>query len=238
MSDSTTRSTSIQTSATTPAALPAAALTIAAVGFALYPILRSSANEVGLTAAALYARPAWLLAHCLGMIGFITASWGLGRIDRLAGRLAFGGTLLVLPYYGAEAYALHAIGTLALRLHNASGIPAADMFRYQPVAITTFGIGLGLLAAAGVRLLYLLRRSSNLRRIGLLIVGLALIMYLPQFFLPIQFRVVHGIVFGIGLLVLAWTVVGQQSNDSSRPATRSRTAAAMASRDSRAGSTR
>lgn len=230
--------TSTEKSTTTPAALPAAALAVAAVAFALYPILRSSADEVGMTAAALYARPAWLLAHCLGMIGFITASWGLGRIDRMAGRIALAGTLLVLPYYGAEAYGLHAIGTLALRLHDPAGIPAADMFRYQPVAITTFGIGLALWAAAGVRLAFLLRRSSNLQRIGLLITGLALITYLPQFFLPIQFRIVHGIVFGIGMLVLAWTVVRQKSSDSSSTATRSRTAAAIASRGARADSTR
>jgi len=223
---------------TSPAAVSAAALAVAAVAFALYPILRSSADEVGLTAAALYARPAWLLAHCLGMIGFITLSWGLGRMDRPAGGLAFGGTLLVLPYYGAEAYGLHAIGTLALRLHDPAGIPAADMFRYQPVAITTFGVGLLLLAATGVRLLFLLRRSSNVRRIGLVIAGFALIAYLPQFFLPIQFRIVHGIVFGVGLLVLAWTVAGQRPSDSSNPATRSRTAVAIPSRDSRAGSTR
>jgi len=220
------------------AALSTAALVIAAIAFALYPILRSSADEVGLSAAALYARPAWLLAHCLGMIGFLTAAWGLGRIDRLAGRLAFGGTVLVLPYYGAEAYGLHAIGVLALRLHDPSGIPAADMFRYQPVAITTFGIGLLLFAAAGVRLLFLLGRSSLLRRVGLMIAGLALIAYLPQFFLPIQFRIAHGVVFGIGLLALAWTTARQESSDSSRPATRSRTAPAIVSRDSRAGSTR
>lgn len=226
------------TTTRTPPILYATALVVAAIAFALYPILRSSANEVGMTAAALYARPAWLLAHCLGMLGFITASWGLARIDRLASRLAFGGTLLVLPYYGAEAYGLHAIGVLALRLHDPSGIPAADLYRYQPVALTTFGVGLGLLAAAGVRLLLLLPRSSNLTRAGLVVAGLALITYLPQFFLPIQPRIVHGIVFGIGLLMLAWTASRQESSDSSSPATRSRTAAATASRDSRAGSTR
>lgn len=223
---------------TIPAILYATALAVAALAFALYPILRGSAHETGLTAAALYARPAWLLAHCLGMIGFSTASWGLGRIDQVAGRLAFGGTLLVLPYYGAEAYGLHAIGVLAQRLNDPSGIPAADMFRYQPVAITTFGIGLLLLAAAGVRLLFGLRRSSVPRRIGLVIAGLALITYLPQFFLPGQARIVHGIVLGVGLLILGWTVARQDYGNSSSAATRSRTAAAMTARESRAGSTR
>lgn len=179
------------------------ALVIAAISFALYPMLRGSAPETGFSAAALYARPAWLLAHCLGMAGFITASWGLGTVDRLAGRLAFAGTLLVLPYYGAEAFGLNAIGRLAVQTHDPSGVAAAGMFRYQPVAITVFAAGLLLVAAAGVRLLLALRHGSGLRRIGLVITGLALVAYLPQFFIPSQGRIVHGLVLGVGLLVLA-----------------------------------
>lgn len=54
--------------------LRVSALVIAAIAFALYPMLRGSAPETGLSGAELYARPAWLLAHCLGMAGFISAS--------------------------------------------------------------------------------------------------------------------------------------------------------------------
>lgn len=181
------------------------ALAIAGLAFAFYPLLRGSSTEVGFGGAELYARPTWLLAHCLGMAGFITAAWGLSTIDRLAGRLAFGGTLLVLPYYGAEAFGLNAIGRLALQTHDPSGVAAANMFRYQPVAITAFGVGLLLLAAAGVRLLQLVRRGPGLRRLGLLITGLGLLTYLPQFFAPIEGRIAHGIALGLGLLVLAVT---------------------------------
>lgn len=183
--------------------LRVSALLIAGITFALYPMLRGSAPETGLIGAGLYARPTWLLAHCLGMVGFITASWGLSAVDRPAGRLAFGGTLLVLPYYGAEAFGLNAMGRLAVQTHDPSGVAAADMFRFQPVAITIFATGLLLLAAAGVRLLIALRHGSGLRRIGLVITGLALVAYLPQFFIPIQGRIVHGLVLGVGLLVLA-----------------------------------
>jgi hypothetical protein len=223
-----------------PSRLRIAALVVAGIAFGLYPALRGSATEVGISGAELYARPAWLLAHCLGMIGFITAAWGLAAVDRFASRLAFGGTLLVLPYYGAEAFGLNAIGRLAVKTNDPSGVAAADMFRYQPVAMTVFAGGLLLLAAAGFRLLWLVRRGLDGRRVGLLLTGLGLLTYLPQFFVPIDGRIIHGIVLGIGLLALAWalhrsaTGPGQDSNVS----TRSRTAAATTSRGSRAGSTK
>lgn len=110
---------------------------------------------------------------------------------------------MVLPYYGAEAFGLNAIGRLAVQTHDGSGIAAANMFRYQPVAMTIFAVGLLLLAAAGVRLLLTLRRRTGWSRFGLVLTGLALVAYLPQFFVPIEGRIVHGIVLGAGLLVLA-----------------------------------
>jgi hypothetical protein len=145
------------------------------------------------------------------MVGFITASWALLSIDRFAGRLAFGGTLLVLPYYGAEAFGLNAIGRLALRLNDPSGVAAADMFRFQPVAITVFAAGLLLLAASGVRLFFLLRRRTPVMWVGLAVTGLGLLSYLPQFFVPIEGRIVHGVVLGIGLVLLALASASRSS---------------------------
>ncbi|QGN33970.1 hypothetical protein [Microlunatus sp. Gsoil 973] len=187
------------------------ALIAAGIAFAVYPILRGSAVETGFSAAELYARPAWLLAHSLGMIGFIASAWGLLAVDRWAGRLAFGGTLLVLPYYGAEAFGLNAIGRLAVQLHDPSGVAAADMFRYQPVAMTAFAAGLLLVAAAGVRLLLLLRHRPMFLRVGLTITGLGLLTYLPQFFVPIEGRIADGIVLGIGLVLLAMATANRQN---------------------------
>jgi hypothetical protein len=207
----TVRPTTSVTATARNVPLQIAALIAAGLAFAIYPILRGSAVETGFSAAELYARPAWLLAHCLGMAGFIASSWALLSVDRLAGRLAFGGTLLVLPYYGAEAFGLNAIGRLAIETNDPSGVAAADMFRFQPVAMTAFAAGLLLLAAAGVRLLFLLRHRPALLRVGLAVTGLGLLTYLPQFFVPIEGRIIHGIVLGIGLVLLAGATANRQS---------------------------
>jgi hypothetical protein len=207
----TVRPTTSVTATARNVPLQIAALIAAGLAFAIYPILRGSAVETGFSAAELYARPAWLLAHCLSMAGFIASSWALLSVDRLAGRLAFGGTLLVLPYYGAEAFGLNAIGRLAIETNDPSGVAAADMFRFQPVAMTAFAAGLLLLAAAGVRLLFLLRHRPALLRVGLAVTGLGLLTYLPQFFVPIEGRIIHGIVLGIGLVLLAGATANRQS---------------------------
>lgn len=194
------------TDATSRSARPtitAAALAIAGLAFAFYPMLRGSGSESGAAGAELYARDAWVVAHALGMLGFVLASWALGILDRLTGHLAMAGTLLVLPYYGAETFGLHAIGQQALDTGEMSGVAAADLFRYQPLAVTMFAIGLLLLAAAGVRLLVLARGNRAMMRPAQLLVGAGLATYLPQFFLPIEGRIVHGLVLGVGLVLLA-----------------------------------
>ena len=180
------------------------ALIAAAVAFSVYPVMRGFGSEAGLLGATLYARPAWLAAHCLGMVGFVLTAIGLRRIDEWAHRLAWAAAIGVLPYYGAEAFGLHALGTVALRNRDAGMIAAADGFRYQPVAMIIFGAGLILLALAGVRLLLLIRRPARIvDRSGLALTGLALLSYLPQFFAGIELRIVHGAVLAVGLLLLA-----------------------------------
>lgn len=195
------------------------ALVAAGIAYAAYPMLRGSGSEVGLAGAELYARPSWLIAHCLGMIGFVAAAWGLTRVDRWAHGLALAGAILVLPYYGAEAFGLNAIGRLAIQTGDGGLVAAADLFRFQPVALTTFAAGLLLVLAAGVRLLVLLRMRSTgwWQRIGLLLAGLGLIGYLPQFFGSIELRIAHGIVLGLGLILLALPITRAPGSD--RPQT-------------------
>ncbi|QDP95142.1 hypothetical protein FOE78_03725 [Microlunatus elymi] len=179
-------------------------LAVAAIAFGAYPILRGSGSEIGWTGAALYARGEWLLAHCLGMLGFVFLAWGLSSIDRWASRFAWAGAVLVLPYYGAEAFGLHALGQVALDHHDAAMIATADTFRYNPVAMTVFAAGLLALAACGLRMILLVRGSGSvLSRAGLALAGLCLIGYLPQFFAPIEARIIHGLLLGVGLLILA-----------------------------------
>ncbi|WP_344808076.1 hypothetical protein [Microlunatus ginsengisoli] len=183
----------------------AVTLGLAGLAFAAYPMLRGYGSETGLAGAALYARPAWVAAHLLGMVGFALLALGLSRIDERAGRWATWGAFAVLPYYGAEAFGLHALGLRAIQTGHADMTAASDMFRYQPVAITIFALGWIAFGAVGVRLLLLARRGGEaMLRAGLVLAGVALITYLPQFFLPPAGRIGHGLLLGIGLLLTAY----------------------------------
>jgi hypothetical protein len=180
-----------------------AALAAAGLAFAAYPVLRGYGTEAGMAGAELYARPAWLLAHLLGMAGFVLAATGLAAVDGRAARWATWGAFGVLPYYGAEAFGLHALGVRVVETGHADMTTAATLFRYQPVALTLFVLGWAVLAAVGVRLLGLARHERGVLRLGLVLTGVALATYLPQFFLAPVGRIGHGLVLATGLLLLA-----------------------------------
>lgn len=184
------------------------ALLLAAAGAALaaYPALRGYGPETGLDAAELWARPAWLWAHQLGIAGFVLAGLGLLAVDRRAGGATLAGAVLVLPYYGAEAYGLHALGRQMLVTGDAGMADAADLFRYEPVATTLFAAGWAAFAYGGLRLLRLARTGIDGQRVGLVLTGVALTTYLPQFFATPGLRVTHGVVVGVGLAALGLTV--------------------------------
>ncbi|HET9648247.1 MAG TPA: hypothetical protein VFP34_08450 [Microlunatus sp.] len=189
-----------------PSVRSAGALALAGLAFIAYPVLRGYGVETGLAGAALYARPEWLLAHVLGMVGFVLLAIGISAVDERAGRWATWGAFGVLPYYGAEAFGLHALGIQVQRTGHADMTAVADLFRYHPIALTVFALGWIAFGAVGVRLIRLARRRSGLERAGLLLVGIALLAYLPQFFLPAFGRIGHGVVLGCGLLLLGYVV--------------------------------
>lgn len=214
--------------------LRAAALLVAGVALLAYPLLRGHAVEDGRAAAELYARPAWLWAHVLAMLGFVLVAWALAAVDRTAHRAAVAGTTLLLPYYGAEAYGLHAVGRRVLETGDDAVLSAttgaADLFRYEPVAMTLFALGWCALLVAAVRLGILATRASGLTRAGLALTAVALATYLPQFFLPGGGRVAHGTVAAAGLVLLAVSLtrdVGDagSADDGGRPTSASPTLA-------------
>jgi hypothetical protein len=102
--------------------LSASALIIAGCLFVLYPAIRPFSDEVSLQGAAAFASPNWLAAHMLAMVAFTLLPLGLlglhtmlqeTAVERLgfwAIVLSWIGIGLTLPYYGGEAYGLHAIG--------------------------------------------------------------------------------------------------------------------------------
>jgi hypothetical protein len=190
---------------------PVASLLLAGACFAAYPVLRGYGDESGLRGAELFARDAWLLAHLMGMAGFVLVAYGLRVVDAFAHRWAMVGAFLVLPYYGAEAFGLHALGQRIVETGHSDMTEVADMFRYDAVAITMFALGWAAWSAVGVRLLVLLRQGVGGRRVGLALTGLALVTYLPQFFLAPAGRITHGLVLAAGLVMLAGAVATRDS---------------------------
>ena len=100
----------------------AAALAAAGVLFLAYPVLRPWHDEGTVAGAtASMSSTAWVAAHFFAMLGFILIPLGLlalrgalaaTRAEPLAltaAVLAWIGSGLVLPYYGAEDFGLHAI---------------------------------------------------------------------------------------------------------------------------------
>jgi hypothetical protein len=138
------------------------ALAAAGVLFILYPATRPWHDEATRAGAAASMTSAWwVAAHLFAMLGFILAGLGvLALWQALTGtrseRTAFAAVLtawtgagLTLPYYGAEDFGLHAIAGQAASRNRFGLLATVNDVRYHPAAITSFGIGLVLLAAAG-----------------------------------------------------------------------------------------
>ncbi|OLL84390.1 hypothetical protein Ae263Ps1_1445c [Pseudonocardia sp. Ae263_Ps1] len=162
----------------------AVALGVAGVAFAAYPALRPYVDG-----PQVWAQPWWVPSHLLGVLGFALLVPGLvavrqrlhgttgERAARVAVVAAGTGAALVLPYYGAEAFALG-------RLTGPDAVAVGEAIRMDPWAVTTFAAGLLALAAAGV-------------------FAAALVLYLPQFFAAPGVRIAHGVLLAAGCLLLA-----------------------------------
>ena len=144
---------------------------LAAAGalFVIYPLVRPWGDATPDGMAAAFGSPFWLVAHMAAMAAFVLV--GVAGLPSRAAQAAWvAGTALVLPYYGAEAFALHAL----------AGTPdvaaLAEQIRMGATQVTVFGLGLGLLAVAGV------------------------------LFADPALRIAHGVLLAIGCLVLATRV--------------------------------
>ncbi len=184
----------------------------------LYPALRPWSDATPEGAPAAFTSPAWTPAHLAAVAGFVLIALALVRLHTALAdgpgarpaRIATGiwavGTALVLPYYGAEAFALPAIGERIVRTGDTGLLEVVEAFRMGLWPATTFAAGLLLLAAAGVLVATAVARSGALPRWVGLPFAAAFVLYLPQFFGPPVLRIAHGVLVAAGCLVLAVAV--------------------------------
>ena len=204
----------------------ALALAVAGVLFVLYPAVRPWQDESTVEGATKAMNSgAWVAAHLFAMVGFILVALGLlglwNALSRTrAERLALGavvttwiGVGLTLPYYGAEDFGLNAIARKAAEGQVSDLLGLVEAVRFSPVPITTFGLGLLLLAAGAVLAAVATWRSGVLARSSGILFAAGFALFLPQFFTPPAVRIAHGVLVAAGSIWLAvalWRASGAE----------------------------
>ncbi len=203
------------------------ALVAVAVLAVVYPALRPYTDETTADGARAFASAAWAGAHSAAMVAFVLLPVGilgaaahlpLGRGRTAATVLAWLGGAFVLPYYGAETFGLGAIGARAAADGDTGLLGLAEDVRMGGVALSFFGPGLLLLAASGVALAVASWRTPA--RLGGLLAGVALALYLPQYYVSPALRITHGVVLAAGCTLLA-VALARRATASPAPASTS-----------------
>jgi hypothetical protein len=186
--------------------------------FVLYPALRPWQDEtLADGAVAAMGSPLWVASHSLAMLGFILLpavpivfAWHEkhGRRTLVSAAIVLWlGVGLVLPYYGAEAFALNAVATLG----GTDLIAVSEAIRFGPVQGLSFLAGLLLVAAGAVLTAVGLAKTHPWWLGGAFAAGFVL--FGPQFAGPPAVRVAHGVLIGIGCLILAAARSGESRDD-------------------------
>lgn len=217
-----TPSLSRETTASSPSVrLGALSLALAGILFFLYPALRPFSDQAGsqtMQAAQAFASPFWVLAHMLGVGGFILLALSLlglysvlrptsvRRLMAVALILTWIGVGFTISYFGAEIFALHAIGQAAISQHSTALLPLVNAVRFGP-AIYVFAVGLLLLGVGPILVAIAVWRSGAISRWSAILFALGFALYIPQFFGTPIIRVTHGALVAIGCLWLAWSML-------------------------------
>lgn len=192
-------------------------LLLAGVAFVAYPALRPYGPETGQQGAADLGSTLWLVSHSLGMVGFVALALGLraavahtpwhwsGTSLPATETRAWLAVAFLLPYYGAETFALNEMARHATATGQWEAMEVVEAFRYAPLAMTVFGIGLLMLLLVAGRLVMGLWHAGTPARTGALLAAVGLATYLPQFFGTPEVRIIHGLVLAAGLATLALT---------------------------------
>jgi succinate dehydrogenase hydrophobic anchor subunit len=201
--------------------LSAMALAIAGILFVLYPALRPFSDEVSLQGAAAFASTRWLAAHMLAIVAFTLIPLGLLGLysslrETAAERPGYWALVLsmigigfTLPFYGGEAYGLHAIGQEAIAQQSAALLSMAGVVR-SGAGLLLFIAGLLLLAAGAILAAAAIWKSATYSKWSGIPFAVGIALYLPQFFGTQPLRVTHGLLVAIGCL---WIAVGLWHHD-------------------------
>jgi hypothetical protein len=190
------------------------ALAVAGLLFVAYPALRPFSDESSLQGAAAFGSAAWLAAHMLAMVAFILTALGLFGLHlsleaTIAERLSFWALIIgwvgigfTLPFYGGEAFGLHAIGQRALADQNATLVGMADDVR-SGAGLVMFLTGLLALGVGAMVAAIAVWKSKLLAKWSGIPFALGFVLYIPQFFGSQPLRIGHGLLVAAGCLLLA-----------------------------------
>lgn len=182
------------------------------VAFLLYPAVRPWGDETTLAGAAGMASTQWVVAHLSAVAGFVVFTLSLlalravlrSRLSLAALVTTWAGVGLTLPYYGTEVFGVREAAAQALREHDATLlVRMTDAIRYQPAAITMFGVGLAALGAGAVLAAVAIARSGLWSRWCALPMAAGFALFIPQFFTSAPIRIAHGVLIAAGCLWLA-----------------------------------
>lgn len=205
---------------------------LAGVLMAIFQLLRpwGDVSEEPDAMAGAFADPRWVVAHLAGAASFVMLALLAGvvakspavtadgaasppRVARIAKVSMAAGALLVLPYYGAETFALHEIGRAVLDGASIDIVGLSGSIRMNFAAVTLFGIGLLLVAVAGICLSAASARAG-MAAWGAWPIGVLAALALPQFALPPVGRMAYGVVFFVAAMLFA---VAASARARSRP---------------------
>ena len=193
------------------ARLATLSLAIAGVFFVLYPAIRPFSSEKGLDGAAAFGSSHWILAHMLAMVGFTLLALGVVGLYSLLQRfpierrafwalvVTVAGVGLSLPFYGGEAYGLHAIGQRALTTGNGGLVDMASVVR-GGAGLFLFLTGLLVLAIGTILVAIAIWKSGVMAKWSGVPLAVAFSLYIPQFFGTQPIRVAHGLLVLLGCL--------------------------------------
>ncbi len=195
-------------------------LWVAGLAFAIYPALRPFSDEVSRAGALAFASPRWIVAHTFGIAAFTLLALGLFRLTetltsnrgraRTGLTLAWIGTGLTLPYYGAEVFGLHAAGQQALTGGSLSQFDDLTHNIRWEAGIYFILLGLLALAVGVIMLTSAAWRDIPRPRLTLLPLAVAVALYIPQFAATQPIRIAHGLLMAAGCILLAVGIATQR----------------------------